>query len=105
MLLGLFLMALNQLTGINTVMYYGVTILERVGFKTHDAIWLGALCDLVQTCGVVISVNQMDGYGRRHLALRSCCLVAVALLLLSAGFHFKMAWVSVGILLNCKIKS
>ena len=39
-LLGIGLMALNQLSGINTVMYYSATVLVGAGFSARVAVWI-----------------------------------------------------------------
>merc|ERR1712107_769946 len=85
-LLGLGLMALNQLSGINTVMYYSTTILEHSGFSKESAIWLAALCCFAQLCGGFISVYSMDHSGRRKTALRSVVGVIVCLGALPMSF-------------------
>ncbi len=45
------MIGLNQLSGINTVMYYSATILEGAGFAQANSVWLAALCDFVQVLG------------------------------------------------------
>ncbi|KAK3266057.1 hypothetical protein CYMTET_25296 [Cymbomonas tetramitiformis] len=80
------LLAMNQLTAINTVMYYGATIMEKAGFSESSAVWLSAGCNLAQALGVCYCVSQMDKVGRRDLALRSSKLVTIALVLLSTSF-------------------
>eukprot|EP00928_Gymnodinium_smaydae_P043077 TRINITY_DN28940_c0_g1_i1.p1 TRINITY_DN28940_c0_g1~~TRINITY_DN28940_c0_g1_i1.p1 ORF type:complete len:534 (-),score=66.01 TRINITY_DN28940_c0_g1_i1:164-1537(-) len=88
-LLGLGLMAMNQLSGINTVMYYSTTILVEAGFSRDSSIWLAAMCCAAQLVGVVISVCSMDTSGRRPTALRSCAGVVIMLALLSMSFLAK----------------
>lgn len=85
-LLGIAMMAMNQFSGINTVMYYSATVLVGVGFSATDAVWMSAACCLAQVCGVVVSVLSMDRLGRRPTALRSVVGVAITLCLLSACF-------------------
>uniref|UniRef100_A0A6T7WLS0 Major facilitator superfamily (MFS) profile domain-containing protein n=1 Tax=Pyramimonas obovata TaxID=1411642 RepID=A0A6T7WLS0_9CHLO len=93
--LGVGLMALNQLTAINTVMYYGVTILEMVGLSESAALYVGILCNVMQIAGVVYSVLHMDA-GRRRLALRSLTGVCAALALLVLAFAVRaIRWVAV----------
>lgn len=84
--LGISLMAMNQLSGINTVMYYSTTILMKAGFSKKASIWLAAVCCVAQLLGVVVSVCSMDRGGRRVTALRSTVGVVVTLLLLAVTF-------------------
>ena len=86
-LLGIGLMALNQLSGINTVMYYSATVLVGVGFSARVAVWIAAVSCLAQLLGVCLSVYTMDRHGRRRTALRSAVAVVVSLLLLSSCFY------------------
>jgi len=85
-ILGIGLMGMNQLSGINTVMYYSTTILVQAGFSRDASIWLAALCCLAQLLGVCVSVASMDSFGRRPTALRSCGGVVVTLMLLATSF-------------------
>jgi len=85
-ILGISLMAMNQLSGINTVMYYSTTILMKAGFTKDDAILLAAICCAAQLCGVVVSVMSMDRVGRRVTGLRSTVGVVLTLLLLAVSF-------------------
>ena len=78
-LLGIAMMAMNQFSGINTVMYYSATVLVGVGFSATDAVWMSAACCLAQVCGVIVSVLSMDRLGRRPTALRSVVGVAITL--------------------------
>eukprot|EP00854_Cymbomonas_tetramitiformis_P016067 gene16067-19056_t len=84
--MGMTLEQIELLTAINTVMYYGATIMEKAGFSESSAVWLSAGCNLAQALGVCYCVSQMDKVGRRDLALRSSKLVTIALVLLSTSF-------------------
>ena len=84
--LGLGLQTLNQLTGINTAMYYGGVILEEAGFGLLASIWCTVALTAVQLIGVGISVNTIDAKGRRFTALRSLALVIPSLIFLGLGF-------------------
>lgn len=92
MLLGILLMGLNQLSGINTVMYYSASIFEaRYGIEV--SVWLAAACDCAQLVGVLISLATIDSHGRRLTGLRSAGLVTLSLIGLSVsyGVHFSGA--------------
>jgi len=77
--LGLTLMLLNQLTGINTVMYYAATIYAMAGYGTRAAIWLAGATTLAQFAGVVAGSALVERLGRRPLLLLSLALVAASL--------------------------
>mmetsp|Transcript_40924 Transcript_40924/g.80073 ORF Transcript_40924/g.80073 Transcript_40924/m.80073 type:complete len:630 (+) Transcript_40924:213-2102(+) len=92
--LGCGLMALQQLCGINTVMYYAANIYEAAGFGESAAVWLSAATALAQAVGVIGSMLLVERAGRRILVL--CSLAGVAVSLLGLGFSFRMARVSSG---------
>lgn len=95
MTLGVMLMAMNQLAGINLVMYYSTTIMEMAGFGNGDAVLIACACDVAQLLGVLYSLRAMDRLGRRRLALQSSALVAPTLLLLAVGLWARAGWLSV----------
>jgi MFS family permease len=84
-LLGILLMALNQCSGINTVMYYSGTIFAQL-YTRETSVWLAAGCDLAQLLGVAWSLWTVDSLGRRLTVLRSCAGVTLCLVLLAATF-------------------
>jgi MFS transporter, SP family, solute carrier family 2 (myo-inositol transporter), member 13 len=80
--LGCGLMLLQQLAGINTVMYYSASIYAMAGFKTTLAIWLAGFTALAQFVGMVINVFLVERLGRRTLILSSLLLVTASLVLI-----------------------
>ena len=85
--LGCGIMVLQQLSGINTVMYYAASIYEMSGFDESTAIWLSGFTALAQVVGVVISIYFIESRGRRELVLWSLGLVSIALAGLGASFY------------------
>ncbi|RQM22690.1 hypothetical protein B5M09_006019 [Aphanomyces astaci] len=54
---------LQQFCGINTVMYYGVTIIRLAGFTdSHVAIWLGAVVALSNFLFTFVGIYLVDRY-------------------------------------------
>ena len=90
--LGCGLMALQQLTGINTVMYYAATIYEMSGFKEITSIWLSGYTALGQVIGLIFSILLVEKVGRRTLVLGS--LVFVTISLFGLGWSFYLARVT-----------
>ena len=63
--IGCGLMALQQLCGINTVMYYAASIYEMSGFSESASIWLSGFTSLAQVVGVRLGVGgQRTEHGR-----------------------------------------
>lgn len=86
--LGCVLQALQQLCGINTVMYYGATIIQMAGFAdASTAIWLAALVSFSNFVFTFVGIYLVDRVGRRVLTLASLAGVVVSLVALGASFY------------------
>jgi MFS transporter, SP family, solute carrier family 2 (myo-inositol transporter), member 13 len=85
--LGCGIMALQQLSGINTVMYYAASIYEMSGFDELTAVWLAGFTALAQVVGIAISIVLVERSGRRTLVLVSLSLVTLSLMGLGASFY------------------
>lgn len=97
LLLGCGLQALQQWSGINTIMYYGATVLEKASHPTQQGdncfsemnkrdVACTVLFGVAQMFGVVVSWHLVDRVGRRPLILIS--LAGVILFLTSTGVAF-----------------
>ncbi|MFC1570882.1 sugar porter family MFS transporter [Candidatus Omnitrophota bacterium] len=106
LLIGIGIMFFQQITGINTVIYYAPTIFQMAGFKSATAaiaatIGVGAL-NVIMT---VVAIFVIDKIGRKPLLSIGLAGMVIALGIL--GLAFKEAaylgaalkWVSVGSLL------
>lgn len=89
LILGCGLQAIQQLSGINTVMYYAASIYEMAGFSQIMSIWLSGFTALAQVIGIFASIFLVDRAGRRTLVLFSLFLVFLALF--GLGFSFLLA--------------
>jgi len=89
LILGCGLMAIQQLSGINTVMYYAASIYEMAGFSQIKSIWLSGFTALAQVVGIFISIFLVERAGRRSLVLYS--LAAVTISLFGMGLSFYLA--------------
>ncbi|XP_058102381.1 inositol transporter 1-like [Magnolia sinica] len=87
-LAGAGLQLFQQLTGINTVMYYSPTIVEMAGFHSNQlAILLSLIVAALNAAGTVVGICLIDRFGRRRLALTSLSGVIIALCVLSGAFY------------------
>lgn len=82
--LGVALQALQQLTGINVILYYAPHILENMGFSTAASIWCTVIFGVVNFLGVGLVIYFVDRVGRRPLLMISTSASALML----AGFGF-----------------
>lgn len=72
-LIGMGIGMTTQLTGINSVIYYGSQILEKAGFSTQAAIIANTLNGVAAVIGVTLSFWIMTKIGRRaHLTIGFC---------------------------------
>lgn len=89
LLLACMLQAIQQLSGINTVMYYSGTIVVMAGFTNVSlAIWLTAAISFVGFAFTFLGMFLVERAGRRCLTLGS--LLGVAAFLGLLGFSFYM---------------
>ncbi|WP_394819076.1 sugar porter family MFS transporter [Sorlinia euscelidii] len=82
--LGVALQALQQLTGINVILYYAPHILEKMGFSTAASIWCTVIFGAVNLTGVGLVIYFIDRVGRRPLLMISTLAAAIML----GGFGF-----------------
>lgn len=85
--LGCGLMWVQQLSGINTVMYYAASIYEMSQFSEQTAVWLSGFTALAQVLGIAASIYLVDVAGRRQLILTSLGLVSICLMGLGGSFY------------------
>lgn len=85
--LGCGLMALQQFSGINTVMYYAASIYKMSGFDEITSIWLSGYTALGQVIGLICSILMVEKAGRRTLLLGSLVFVTISLFGLGLSFY------------------
>ena len=89
MIVGLGLAVFQQITGINTVIYYAPTIFKFVGIAAvGPAILAGAGLAMVMWLFHVLAIFLMDRVGRRPLLLIGVAGQIVGLAILGAAFQF-----------------
>jgi MFS family permease len=88
LIVGAGLQALQQLCGINTVMYYSGIILQRAGFKSHQsAITFAILIAATNAVFTGVSLITIDRFGRRQLLLATLAGLSVGLFCLGLSFQ------------------
>eukprot|EP00892_Ulva_mutabilis_P007815 jgi/Ulvmu1/5405/UM022_0200.1 len=84
---GVTLQVLQQLCGINTVMYFTPVILQMAGFHNRQqALLLSCFPAAVNTAGTIIGMQLVERMGRRRLLLGSLIGVVISLIALSIPF-------------------
>ncbi|UXN32526.1 sugar porter family MFS transporter [Glutamicibacter sp. M10] len=89
---GIGVATMQQLTGINSIMYYGTRVLEEAGMTAQQAVLANIAFGVVAVIGGVIALRNMDRLDRRKtfiigLSLTTTChlLVAFASMVLPVG--------------------
>ncbi len=89
LIVGLGLAMFQQITGINTVIYYAPTIFKFAGISgTGPAILAGAALTMVMWVFHVLAIFLLDRVGRRPLLLVGVAGQVVGLAILGAAFQF-----------------
>ncbi|WP_089864529.1 sugar porter family MFS transporter [Halogranum rubrum] len=86
LVVGIGLAAFQQVTGINTVIYYAPTILESTGFGNSASILATVGIGVVNVVMTVVAVLLMDRAGRRPLLLTGLTGMTLTLVGLGAAF-------------------
>lgn len=97
--LGAGLAVIQQVTGINTVIYYAPTIFQAAGFQSAQvSITATAGVGLVNVIMTIVSIPLVDRVGRRPLLLSSLTGMLLSLVLLAIGFALggpALKWIGV----------
>ena len=86
LVVGIGIAAFQQVTGINTVIYYAPTILESTGFNNSASILATVGIGVVNVAMTVVAVLLMDRAGRRPLLLTGLAGMTVTLIALGVAF-------------------
>ena len=88
LLLGVGIQILQQIVGINTVMYYGATIVQMAGFSDPStAIYANVGLAMTNFLFTIVGLVLVDRIGRRPLLLGSLAGVVLSLGLLGGAFY------------------
>jgi SP family galactose:H+ symporter-like MFS transporter len=100
LIIGIGLAMFQQITGINTVIYFAPTIFQSAGLSSAaTSILATAGVGAVNVIMTLVSIRLIDRLGRRQLLYWSLGGMAVTLFVLSAAFHGgasgQLAWIAV----------
>jgi sugar porter (SP) family MFS transporter len=78
---------LQQITGINAILYYAPRIFERAGFERISAIGQSTIVGLVNMLFTIVAILLVDRVGRKPLLLIAAAGMGISQLLLGAAFR------------------
>lgn len=95
LVIGIMLAILQQVTGINAVLYYAPEIFRNLGSKTETALLQTVVVGAVNIGFTVIAIWAVDRLGRKPLMTIGAAGMGLTLLSLGLAFHFnqKSLWV------------
>jgi len=89
LVIGVILAVLQQITGINVIMYYGPKIFKTMGFKMDIALLWQALVGAIMLSFTLIAIWTVDKLGRKFLMIIGTFGMGLALLSLGLAFFFE----------------
>jgi MFS transporter, SP family, major inositol transporter len=85
LVIGIGIAVFQQLTGINTIVYYGQTVLIQAGFDANAALIANVVPGLIGVIGSIVSLYLMDRVNRRTMFLTGYGLVTLCHVLIGAA--------------------
>ncbi|MEU6734094.1 sugar porter family MFS transporter [Streptomyces physcomitrii] len=86
LVVGLTVAAVQQLGGINTIIYYAPTIIENTGLTASNSIFYSVFIGLINLAMTLVAVRFVDRKGRRPLMLFSLTGMLLTLILMGLAF-------------------
>jgi sugar porter (SP) family MFS transporter len=99
--IGIVLAILQQITGINAVLYYAPRIFENVGLERSSALLQSVIIGFVNMIFTIIAIVTVDKFGRKPLLLIASVGMGISLFLTGLTFfhhYFAGSWVLLFIL-------
>jgi sugar porter (SP) family MFS transporter len=100
LLIGVVLAFLQQVTGINAVLYYAPEIFKNIGAGTESALLQTVIIGVVNAGFTIVAIWTVDTLGRKPLMLIGATGMGVSLAVIGCAFYFGQsgAWVLAAVL-------
>lgn len=96
LIIGAILSAFQQITGINTVIYYAPKIFQEAGYTSHlDAVLATVSLGIINLIGSLVSLWLLDKVGRKKLLLVGIMGMIISLMTLSLSSFYQFAFLDV----------
>lgn len=88
--LGIGLQIIQQLTGINVIMYYAPRILEEAGYKSDtQQLWGTVILGLVNVLSTFIAIAFVDKWGRKPIMYAGFVTMGLSMAAVGTAFHLQ----------------
>jgi SP family arabinose:H+ symporter-like MFS transporter len=88
LVIGVVLAVLQQVTGINAILYYAPEIFKAAGTGTNAALLQTVLVGFINVAFTFVAIYTVDNWGRKTLLLFGSAGMGVSLLVIGFAFHF-----------------
>jgi len=85
--LGVLLQVMQQLTGMNVVMYYAPRIFQGMGYDTASQMWFTAAVGLVNVLATFIAIGLVDRLGRKPILYIGFVVMTIGLGVVGTMMH------------------
>lgn len=85
--LGVVLQIMQQLTGMNVVMYYAPKIFESMGYNTESQLWFTAAVGLTNVLATFIAIAFVDKLGRKPILYVGFVVMTIGLGIVGTMMH------------------
>jgi len=85
--LGVLLQVMQQLTGMNVVMYYAPRIFQGMGYNTESQLWFTAIVGLVNVLATFIAIAFVDKLGRKPILYAGFVVMTLGLGVVGTMMH------------------
>jgi len=87
LIIGLVYAIVQQITGINAILFYAPTVFEQLGIGTDAAFMQAVFVGLVSLVFTILALSFIDRIGRRPMTLWGLLWAVLSLLVCAYGFH------------------
>jgi sugar porter (SP) family MFS transporter len=91
-IIGVAMAAFQQILGINTVIYFGATILKFAGYTTSTSVYEAVYLGIINMVGAMLAMTLLDKFGRRPLMITGTGGCVLTLIGMGWFFHTTSAF-------------